>query len=127
MDDALVAQNLRSLLLKLPLEKLTLTYSDNLLQQLLSVCTLLNRANAAKVIMTRFIQANSMEEQLPLFTALFLKLSFSDDILAFLARLYPEITFSEHMVNLIGYDQAPMVPRACERLITVYGEPVCHI
>jgi hypothetical protein len=135
MDDALVAlkltldaiqgdniNSLRPLLLKFPLEKLAPTYSDNLLQQLLSVCTLLNRANAAKVIMTRFIQANAMEEQLPLFTSLFLKLSFSDDILAFLARLYPEFTFSEHMVNLIGYDQAPIVPRACGRLISIYGE-----
>lgn len=115
-------EELTSLIQRMPLEKLDQSHSDNLLQILLSQATLLNRGEAAKVIMNRFIETNANEENLPLFTYMFTNLSFSDDILKFLAPLYPEITFSEHMTNIIAFDEDPIIPRACNRLILIYGE-----
>ena len=115
-------EELTSLIQRMPLEKLDQSHSDNLLQILLSQATLLNRGEAAKVIMNRFIETNANEENLPLFTYMFTNLSFSDDILKFLIPLYPEITFSEHMTNIIAFDEDPIIPRACNRLILIYGE-----
>lgn len=107
---------------RIPLEKLDVDTSDTILNQFLTACVAANRHLIARIIFNEFVENNASEEVLPLLTYIFTKYRFSENLLAFMARVYPEITFFEHVTNLISFDQGPIVPIAMKRLLQIYGE-----
>lgn len=113
---------LRKLLRKLPLEQFNRDLSDQLLSELTFTAATVNNVDSIPVIFEAWERVYPPEEKIPFFVILFTLSMFESELLAFIARGFPDTTIVEVFAYLTDYDSGPDTIIACRKAVEAYGD-----
>lgn len=113
---------LESVLARMPLDKLSVEASDNLLNTFLSYAASQNRKTAVPPILKAWELVHPPYENMSLYSIMYLNPVFNVQLLKFLASSLPQHSFQTVIDELISYDESDSLRLACDRAIQVYGE-----
>jgi hypothetical protein len=107
--------NLNKLLLKLDLTYLDVESSDQLLIMFLEEGFTQNEVEGTKIIFNYWRGFNPEEEKFSTWTYIFTLRAVKDEVLSFLIRIFPEITFLNVLQELADNDSSDLIESACYR------------
>ena len=103
----------------LPLDDLDPSVIYTLLGQLLSAT---EELGMIRRVLEAFAESNPTEDKISTFSMLFIYPQIPVDLLGVVSRAFPENTHDEVAIELMKYDNKPILGLAMERLSQVYGE-----